>query len=322
MNDVVTLEPWSPWPLAIPGVILVAAVVASSRHASSAQAHREGPRLPRRHAGRIRDDVDAVVDLGLEAASGGAHRAGLRTRRWRRHELRRRHDGRRGRSGGAGWSGSVAVTVGDRGVRSSRGRLGGEGRRYRPDRRLRLHVTVRGRCPRVGRVGWRRVPISRRPSGTGSHRRAAHPGLSGFGTRADAPTATSRRRSRATAVAVAGELPPLAWQAIRDGERVRGVLRHVDGDRWEIREIPDDPRRSAPIRRAPTRRAPAPRTRPCARRPGTAKIADPTCLRYSLSASAARLVCTSMNCSGARWNERKNRPASRRPRSSLPSTKL
>ena len=39
--------------------------------------------------------------------------------------------------------------------------------------------------------------------------------------------------------AVAGERPPLAWQAIRDGERVRGVLRHVDGDRWEIREIPD-----------------------------------------------------------------------------------
>ena len=29
MNDVVTLEPWSPWPLVIPGVILVAAVVAS-----------------------------------------------------------------------------------------------------------------------------------------------------------------------------------------------------------------------------------------------------------------------------------------------------
>ena len=39
--------------------------------------------------------------------------------------------------------------------------------------------------------------------------------------------------------AVAGALPPLAWQAIRDGERVRGVLRQVDGDRWEIREIPD-----------------------------------------------------------------------------------
>jgi hypothetical protein len=39
--------------------------------------------------------------------------------------------------------------------------------------------------------------------------------------------------------AVAGELPPLAWQAIRDGERVRGVLRPVDGDRWEVRELPD-----------------------------------------------------------------------------------
>lgn len=33
----------------------------------------------------------------------------------------------------------------------------------------------------------------------------------------------------------AGELPPLAWQAIRDGERV-GVLRPLGGDRWEIRE--------------------------------------------------------------------------------------
>ncbi|RZS63670.1 hypothetical protein EV187_3579 [Agromyces ramosus] len=29
MNDVVTLEPWSPWPLLIPGVVLVVAVVAS-----------------------------------------------------------------------------------------------------------------------------------------------------------------------------------------------------------------------------------------------------------------------------------------------------
>ena len=29
MNDVVTLEPWNPWPMVIPGVILVAAVVAS-----------------------------------------------------------------------------------------------------------------------------------------------------------------------------------------------------------------------------------------------------------------------------------------------------
>ncbi|WP_136709067.1 hypothetical protein [Agromyces sp. H66] len=34
----------------------------------------------------------------------------------------------------------------------------------------------------------------------------------------------------------AGELPPLAWQAVRDGERVRGVLRPLGGDRWEIRE--------------------------------------------------------------------------------------
>lgn len=33
-----------------------------------------------------------------------------------------------------------------------------------------------------------------------------------------------------------GELPPLAWQAVRDGERVRGVLVPVGGERWEIRE--------------------------------------------------------------------------------------
>lgn len=39
--------------------------------------------------------------------------------------------------------------------------------------------------------------------------------------------------------AVAGELPPLAWQAVRDGERVRGVLRPLQGDQWEISEIPD-----------------------------------------------------------------------------------
>ena len=39
--------------------------------------------------------------------------------------------------------------------------------------------------------------------------------------------------------AVAGELPPMAWQAIRDGERVRGVLRPIDGDRWDLRVIRD-----------------------------------------------------------------------------------
>lgn len=33
-----------------------------------------------------------------------------------------------------------------------------------------------------------------------------------------------------------GELPPLAWQAIRDGERVRGVLVPLGGEQWEIRE--------------------------------------------------------------------------------------
>jgi hypothetical protein len=38
---------------------------------------------------------------------------------------------------------------------------------------------------------------------------------------------------------IAGELPPVAWQAVRDGERLRGVLRPLGGDRWEIREVRD-----------------------------------------------------------------------------------
>ena len=37
-----------------------------------------------------------------------------------------------------------------------------------------------------------------------------------------------------------GELPPIAFQAIRDGERGRGVIAPVDGKRWEVREIADD----------------------------------------------------------------------------------
>jgi hypothetical protein len=37
-----------------------------------------------------------------------------------------------------------------------------------------------------------------------------------------------------------GETPPIAFQAIRDGERVRGVLVAVGDDRWEVREIADD----------------------------------------------------------------------------------
>ncbi|WP_448002181.1 hypothetical protein [Agromyces bauzanensis] len=36
---------------------------------------------------------------------------------------------------------------------------------------------------------------------------------------------------------IGGDLPPLAWQAIRDGERVHGVLRPLGGDRWELAEI-------------------------------------------------------------------------------------
>jgi hypothetical protein len=42
-----------------------------------------------------------------------------------------------------------------------------------------------------------------------------------------------------TAGAVGDELPPLSWQAVHDGERVRGVLRPLGGDQWEIREIRD-----------------------------------------------------------------------------------
>jgi hypothetical protein len=34
-----------------------------------------------------------------------------------------------------------------------------------------------------------------------------------------------------------GELSPIAFQAIRDGERVRGVMKPVSGDQWEIAEI-------------------------------------------------------------------------------------
>ena len=34
-----------------------------------------------------------------------------------------------------------------------------------------------------------------------------------------------------------GEVPPIAFQAIRDGERVRGVLVSVGDDQWEVREI-------------------------------------------------------------------------------------
>ena len=33
------------------------------------------------------------------------------------------------------------------------------------------------------------------------------------------------------------QLAPIAWQAVRDGERVRGVLHPFGGDRWEIVQI-------------------------------------------------------------------------------------
>jgi len=37
-----------------------------------------------------------------------------------------------------------------------------------------------------------------------------------------------------------GTLAPLAWQAVRDGERVRGVLRPLGDDRWEVAEIEEE----------------------------------------------------------------------------------
>ena len=37
-----------------------------------------------------------------------------------------------------------------------------------------------------------------------------------------------------------GRLAPIAWQAVRDGERVRGVLRSLGDDRWEVAEIEED----------------------------------------------------------------------------------
>jgi hypothetical protein len=36
-----------------------------------------------------------------------------------------------------------------------------------------------------------------------------------------------------------GELPPIAFQAEWNGERVRGVLRPLGGDQWEVVEIDD-----------------------------------------------------------------------------------
>ena len=35
----------------------------------------------------------------------------------------------------------------------------------------------------------------------------------------------------------AGETPPIAFQAVRDGVRVRGVLVQVDDDRWQVQEV-------------------------------------------------------------------------------------
>lgn len=43
----------------------------------------------------------------------------------------------------------------------------------------------------------------------------------------------------AASLSLAGDdLAPIAFQAVRDGERVRGVLKSLGGDRWQISEIP------------------------------------------------------------------------------------
>lgn len=41
----------------------------------------------------------------------------------------------------------------------------------------------------------------------------------------------------ASSQAVGGELPPISFTAIRDGERVRGVVEHVEGSTWRVREV-------------------------------------------------------------------------------------
>ena len=38
----------------------------------------------------------------------------------------------------------------------------------------------------------------------------------------------------------ASSLPLIAWQAERDGERVRGVIKSLGGDQWEVAEIEED----------------------------------------------------------------------------------
>jgi hypothetical protein len=38
----------------------------------------------------------------------------------------------------------------------------------------------------------------------------------------------------------AGEAPPIAFQAVHEGVRVRGVLVQVDDDRWQVQEVTED----------------------------------------------------------------------------------
>ena len=66
-----------------------------------------------------------------------------------------------------------------------------------------------------------------------------------LGLRGSAPTRSSRlgyeTPTFSGSLNLAGSrLAPLAWQAVRDGERVRGVLRPLGGDRWEVAEIDED----------------------------------------------------------------------------------
>jgi hypothetical protein len=127
MNEVVTLEPWSPWPLVIPAIVLVAAVMASivgTRFDSK----------PMREAGYVAFVVAGLAAVGMTWTLSGI------------------------------WDTQQRTTA------------------------------------LVG-LGYESVTFS------------GSVDLSG------------------------GELPPIAFQAERDGERVRGVLKPLGGDRWEVAEV-------------------------------------------------------------------------------------
>ena len=81
-------------------------------------------------------------------------------------------------------------------------------------------------------------------------------------------------------------------------------------------------RTAEPAARRAQANRPAPTYDPAAAPGGTAHIPEPTWRMYSLMTSVDSDRCIRTNCSGVRWYDRKNSPASSRPRSLLPSTKL